>query len=189
MNKQKLKVSRKADPHKFNPFDFCQTPGYALDPLWEHLDFYDTVWEPACGEGNLVRRFQEKGVDVVGSDILEGHNFFIWQPEHWNVIVTNPPYTAKFEWLSHCYYLKKPFALLLPVETLGAFKAQRLFMQHGLELILMNRRINFKMPNKGWDGAGAWFPVAWFTHGLNIGQPITYANIVARPDTQMEMEL
>lgn len=51
----------------------------------------------------------------------------------------------------------------------------------------MNRRVNFKMPRKGLDGAGAWFPVAWFTYGLNIGQQMTFAKIQKRHEAQMQL--
>jgi len=43
-------------------------------------------------------------------------------------------------------------------------------------LILLDKRVNFIMPNNGNNGR-AQFPVAWFTHGLNIGKEITYATI------------
>jgi hypothetical protein len=35
-------------------------------------------------------------------------------------------------------------------------------------MIVMDRRINFKMPQLGWEGSGSQFPVAWFTNGLGI---------------------
>jgi hypothetical protein len=41
------------------------------------------------------------------------------------------------------------------------------------EWIFFKRRINFKMPNKGWTGTGAQFPTFWFTRGLNIGQNVS----------------
>lgn len=75
------------------------------------------------------------------------------------------------------YQLGKPFALLMPVEVLGAKSAQRNFKAHGIEVILLDKRVNFKMPEKGWLGSGAQFPTAWFTWGLNIGKQITFATL------------
>jgi len=168
-----------------NEFDRCQTPPYALDPILPYLS--GTVWECAAGEGSLSMALEKLGFKVVASDILRGQDFFRWQPESFDCIVTNPPYSSKFEWLERCYQLGKPFALLLPVETVGANKAQRLFEKHGVEVVFMNRRVNFKMPRKGLDGAGAWFPTAWFTHGLGIGQQMTFAKIEYRNDEQMSL--
>lgn len=158
----KPKLNRKGTPQ----LDNCQTPGYAVLPLISYLYSFDTVWEPACGEGYLSDYIVENGLRVVASDILTGHDFFERRPPAWDCIVTNPPYSLKYKWLERCYSFDKPFALLLPVETLGAAKAQKLFSEYGISIILLNKRVNFKMPNKGWEGSGAQFPVAWFCYKM-----------------------
>lgn len=159
--------------------DACQTPAYAIDPLLSYITQFDIVWEPAAGEGYLVEALYDSGWSadkVEASDLIEGQNFFEYEPEQWDCLVTNPPYSLKFKWLERCYDLEKPFALLLPVETLGTKSAQLLFRDFGLELIVLDRRINFKMPNKGWE-SHAQFPVAWFTYGLGIGHQIVFGHI------------
>jgi len=183
----KPKANRQGDLKKSNGFDRCQTPAYALDPLLPHLRNDWIIWEPAAGEGNIVNALKAHGHGVIGTDILEGKNFFEWVPARWNCVVTNPPYSIKYEWLEHCYDLGKPFALLLPVETLGAATAQRLFDKHGFEIMFLNRRVNFKMPNKGYAGSAAQFPVAWFTYGLGIGSQVTFSKITARDDSQLSL--
>lgn len=152
------------------PFDFCQTPPYALEPLLPYLGWSmpSTIWEPAKGEGLLVQALYDGGwrpEHVVTSDILTGQNFFEYEPEQWDIIVTNPPYSLKFRWLERCYQLDKPFALLLPVEALGAVTAQELMQRYGFEMMLLDTRVNFKMPNKGWDGSSP-FPTFWLTWHL-----------------------
>ena len=67
----------------------------------------------------------------------------------------------------------------MPVEVLGAQRAQTLFREHGVEVIFMDKRINFKMPNKGYEGT-AHFPSAWFTWKLHIGVEMTFAEIERR---------
>lgn len=187
MQKKKVKINRASigDTHRSNEFDRCQTPAYALDPILPYL--FGRIWECASGEGNLSNALLKSGFEVISSDILTGQNFFKWQPESFDCIVTNPSYSSKFEFLERCYQLKKPFALLLPVETLGANKAQKLFTGGGVEIIFMNKRVNFKMPRKGLNGAGAWFPVAWFTNWLNIGQQMTFSKIEYRNENQMQL--
>lgn len=159
-------------------YDQCQTPAYALDPLFPYLRAFWCIWEPAKGEGNLTAALSQRGFSWVASDILTGQDFFEWEPSYgWDCIVTNPPYSIKYRWLDRCYSFGKPFALLMPVEMLGAATAQRLFKQYGVEMILLDKRINFKMPNLGYSGHGAQFPVAWYTWGLNIGRQMSYAHI------------
>lgn len=131
MRKAIVKINRASngDVSRSNEFDRCQTPAYALDPILPYL--HGVIWECAAGEGSLSNAFIRHGFKVIESDILNGQDFFRWQPELFDCIVTNPPFSSKFEWLERCYQLQKPFALLLPVETLGANKAQKLFTGGG----------------------------------------------------------
>jgi hypothetical protein len=164
--------------YKPGPMDNCQTPPYALNPLLKYLSRSQTIWEPAMGEGILARALHQKGFQVVASDIQNEQDFFEYHtrwkfPQEneygdccWDVIVTNPPYSGKAEWIQRCYELGKPFALLLPVETLGVKKTSRWFSVYGIQVLFMIPRIDFKMPNKGWLGGGSQFPTAWFTWGL-----------------------
>lgn len=168
--------------------DFCQTPGYALDPLLPYLNKSWRIWESARGEGQIVNKLTNEGYDIVGTDILTGDNFFESEPKSWDCQVTNPPYSIKYDWIKRSYELCRPFALLMPLETLGAAKGQTLFKEHGMEIILLNRRVNFNMPNKGYAGT-AQYPTAWFTWGLEIGQQLTYGNITHYPDEQTKLPI
>lgn len=176
--KRDAKSNRLANEYEPQGYDACQTPAYAIDPLLPYLAREWTVWEPAAGEGLLVDALYDSNMEaVIASDILTGENFFEFDPHGWDCIVTNPPFSLKYRWMERCYQLGKPFALLLPVETLGAKTAHEMFREYGLEVIFMDKRVNFKMPNKGWDGGGAQFPVMWLTWGLNIGSQMTFARL------------
>lgn len=160
--------------------DACQTPPYALDPLLPYLSSGWVIWEPACGEGLLVGGLYDTGYSqgqVISGDMTTGQDFYEYEPGNWDCLITNPPYSNQFDWLRRCYNLKKPFALLLKVDVLGTKTAQELFSRYGVEVIFMDKRINFKMPYKGYDGGGSWFAVAWYTWGLNIGRQMTFASI------------
>lgn len=180
----KPKQNRKGQKSKSATFDRCQTPHYALDPLLPYLPKDSLIWEAACGEGQIVDKLTQEGFGVIGTDLLTGFNFFTWQPEKWDIQVTNPPYSIKYDWLRWSYQFNKPFALLLPLETLGAGQAQELFEEFGIEIILPRKRINFKMPNKGYGKSGAQFPTCWFTWGLGIGRQLTFAPIGYYADSQ-----
>lgn len=177
--KRDAKVMLPADETISQPFDFCQTPAYALDPLLPYLGARE-VWEPAAGEMGLVEALYDAGwyeEAVIASDILTGQNFLKWTPtRHFDVIMTNPPYSLKFPWMKRCYALGKPFALLLPVDVLGSKTAQALMQEHGFEMMLLDSRVNFKMPNAGWDGAGAQFATFWLTWQL-LPEKIMFGSI------------
>ena len=164
-------------------YDECQTPPYALEPLMIHIKEWRTlIWECAAGKRVLEKSIlYDWGLNVLSTDINDpvGHgDFFEIEPENKNyIIVTNPPYSIKYEWLERCYELGKPFALLMPVEMLGTAKGQRLFDKYGIEVIFMSPRVDFYMPNKGYEGGGAQFPTAWFTWKLNLPKQINFATL------------
>lgn len=152
-----------------------QTPFYAVTPLLQYIPRDWTIWECAEGKGNLTRGLRNIGYNVVGSDILTGQNFFSYAPEQFDCIITNPPYSVKQSFLERAYMLGCSFAFLLPLTTFETKSRQRLFRRHGLEVIFLDKRINFETPSG--KGSGSWFATAWFTNGLNIGKQMTFVEI------------
>ena len=186
-NKMKPKENK---GYNLGTYDECQTPPYALEPLMIHLltcslyNFGKTrliIWECAAGMRILAKRLSNYGHNVISTDITDpagNGDFFEIEPENKNyIIVTNPPYSLKYQWVERCYELGKPFALLMPVEMLGTAKGQKLFDKYGIEVIFMSPRVDFYMPNKGYEGAGAQFPTAWFTWKLNLPKQINFATL------------
>ena len=160
---------------KANKFDDFQTPPKALTPLLPYLPKDWVIWECACGRGFLTKYLVERGYQVISSDILTGSDFLGQEvPAHYDCIVTNPPYTLKDAFLQRCYTLGKPFALLLPLTTLEG-KRQLWLQTFGVEILLLNKRVNFITPSG--EGSGAWFATAWFTKGLNMGKQLNYGRI------------
>jgi hypothetical protein len=174
----KPKRTQSANINESSERDRCQTPPYALTPLLPYLPAFKLIWESAAGEGLLATALRDAEHFTHETDILTGHNFFTdIPPDGVEIQVTNPPFSTKYLWLTRSY------EMLMPIDVIGSKTAQDLFATHGIEIILMNRRVDFKMPNKGWDGEGAQFSTAWFTHGLNIGAQLTFANLV-KPNKQ-----
>lgn len=182
---------------KQNPFvdltgnrDRCQTPPYAVDYLLEHVQLpAGPVWEPAAGEGFISKRLAERGYDVISTDVhpyaahlveVETPVDFYFSTRQASSIVTNPPYSWKPKWLRRCYALGLPFALLMPVAFLATDGAIRQFERHGVEILVPDKRIAFKMPEQGWDGSGAQFATCWYTWRLGLGTPLKFARIKRR---------
>ena len=159
--------------------DDFQTPSFALRPLLPHLPKDAYIWECASGKDNLTYAFEQLGYWIHGSDILDMADFLdpnsLGYPtsliENFTHIITNPPYSLKMQFLQECYRLNKPFALLLPLNTLGTFKRQQL-LSLGIEIIFMGGRIHFETPSG--EGSGLWQETAWFTHGLNLPYQLNF---------------
>jgi hypothetical protein len=161
--------------------DLFQTPPEALDPLYPLLPRDWRIWECACGEGNLVRALEGHGYSVIGTDAstdyaAESTDFLSADPPPGiDCILTNPPFSLKDDFLSRCYELGKPFALLLPLTGLEGLRRQELFRRHGVELVLMPRRLHFQTPNFT-EGrkSSSWFATAWYCGFMGIGRSLTF---------------
>lgn len=154
--------------------DDFQTPKYAADYLIPFLNKEWIIWECACGKGNLQRALEEKGFKVWGTDITGGMDF-LKDPIpsiEFDCIITNPPYSLKEQFLSRCFELKKPFALLMTLTALEGKKRGRILRENHIQLIIPDRRINFETPDN--KNSGAWFSSAWFCSGLNLPKDLIF---------------
>lgn len=78
------------------------------------------IWCPFDKEdSNFVKVLTENGYDVVYSHIEYGQDFFKYEPNEWDVIISNPPYTNKRAFWERCLGFAKPFTLLLPLNILS----------------------------------------------------------------------
>lgn len=165
MVKTKPKTSRAAKPYEAQGHDLCQTPYYAVEPLIPYLPTDKIIWEPCAGEGYLAQALEAANKIVVKTDLQTGYNFFEHQPYIWNISVQNPPYSVKYLWLKRLYELGKPFAALVPIDVFGAASAQKYLNEYGFEAMYFDKRIDFRMPNKGWDSS-AQFATMWLCRGI-----------------------
>ena len=154
--------------------DYYPTPPQTTEALMQREVFEGMVWECACGKGNIARLLESRGNKVIATDIKNGQDFLTYEPENYDCVITNPPYSIKDKFLKRCYLLDKPFALLLPLTTFEG-KRQYWMEKYGIEVILLDKRVNFETPSG--NGTGSWFATAWFTNGLNIGKQITFGKL------------
>lgn len=165
---------------KNEKFDNLYTPEYAVKPLLKYiLDLKvrgaKTIWE-CCdpGNSNITKVFKENYYNVISSDIQTGYNFFDYEPENYDIIITNPPYSLKTEFLKRCYELGKPFALLLPITALEGIERGKLFKKYGIELLLFDKRVEF-MTDSGKNGC--WFNTSWFCHKV-LPQQLIFEKLI-----------
>lgn len=150
-------------PRRTDDIDDFQSPAAILDPLLPYLNPTWIVWECCAGEGNLVKKLTQEGFWTIGTDILHGQDFFTYEPGFpFELILTNPPFTLKNQFLERCYALGKPFALLMPIHALDTYQRQRLYKQHGLEILMLPSQVTFHNT----AGKAARFVCAWFCRGI-----------------------
>jgi len=142
-----------------------ETPWQAVTPLVKYLlkKNYKNVWEPACGGGKLAKTLQSYGLNVMCTDIANGIDFFRYEPVFdYDVIVTNPPFNRRIDFLKRCYSIGKPFCLLMP--TIFTVEMGVLFRHYGVEMVVLTRRMKFIKEGK--KSTSAPFSVAWFCRGV-----------------------
>jgi hypothetical protein len=127
--------------------DECYTPRYAVEPLLEFLEPFRNkiIWCPFdTEESEFVKVLQENNYKVTFSHIDNGQDFFQYEPEEWDLIVSNPPFTGKHLIFKRLYSFNKPFALIMDVRLLNDPAPMRTFKENGLELLLFDNRMQFK---------------------------------------------
>lgn len=123
--------------------DEVYTPAYAVKPLLKYLTPGTVIWCPFDADySKYVEIFEASGFKVIRSHIDEGQNFFYYEPEeHYDVIISNPPFSCKDAVLKRLYELDKPYAMLLPVPTLQG-QARFPYMKD-IQYLGFDKRINY----------------------------------------------
>lgn len=126
--------------------DCCYTPAYGVRPLLEFLDNFlaRTIWCPFDTEDSqFVQVLREAGHTVVHSHISTGQDFYTYEPPHWDLMVSNPPFTNKRKIFERAIALGKPFALLMSNTWLNDAAPKQLFRDVDLQLLMFDKRIEF----------------------------------------------
>jgi hypothetical protein len=138
--------------------DELYTPKEAIYPILEYLPKNKIYWECTdFGNSNITKILKREGYKVIGTrkdqiDFLKDDPTF-----DFDIIITNPPYSLKTEFLRRAYELGKPFLFLLPITTLEGKERGKLFRKYGVQLIVFDKRINFIESKKN-----VWFNTSWF---------------------------
>lgn len=134
----------KADSREREVDDFYPTPPEPtrafLHAEIERLRDFAPIWEPACGDGAMVREMEAVGLSVFDSDLVDRgcdakiRNFYDFQFAPGKAIVTNPPFNECNRdpgWVRHALEALgvEYMALLLPVNWVGASGRASLWSQ------------------------------------------------------------
>jgi len=109
------------------------TPRYGVEVLLPHIQHLKDkiIWCPFDKEDsqfvivlrengfNVIHTHIEDKIEYENTGIFDGYDFLKYQPNEWDIIISNPPYKDKRKFWERCLDLKKPFALLLPLNILS----------------------------------------------------------------------
>ena len=138
--------------------DEFKTPAYAVKPILSYLPKDKIYWECTDnGTSNISAVLRANKYKVI-STYKQQFDFLIDEPNFkFDILITNPPYSLKTQFLERAYNLNKPFAFLMPITTLEGSKRNRLFKQYGIQILVLDKRVNFII-----DKNNSWFNTSWF---------------------------
>jgi hypothetical protein len=105
------------------------------------LELGCTIWEPACGNGDMVDVMFERGYRVRASDLYPQFKGlhpcdFLTASLHCDWIITNPPFSKATEFITHALELGKPCAFLLKSQFWHAKSRLDLFRENPPSYVL-----------------------------------------------------
>ena len=138
-------INAKIAYSKLPPNDEFYTPSIAVEMILPYIPYHvSRIWEcTAIKESKIVQVLRDAGYSVISTHIDNGFDFLKHEPADYDLIVTNPPYSIKEDFLLRAFALKKPFMFLFPITTLEGVKRHKMFRENGIQLLIPDMRFNF----------------------------------------------
>jgi hypothetical protein len=138
-----LTIDSKKVAYSHGGGDEAYTPAYGVLPILKYIPKNAVVWCPFdTEESNFVKLISEQN-PVVHSHIFTGQDFFNYEPEKWDVIISNPPFTNKRKFFERALSFDKPFALIMTNTWLNDSAPKQLFKNKNLQLLMFDKRMKF----------------------------------------------
>lgn len=125
--------------------DECMTPAYGVEPIIKYIPKGAVIWCPFDkDDSEFVKQISVAGHKVIHSHIDNGQDFYTYEPnEHWDRIVSNPPFTNKRLIFERALSFGKPFALIMSNTWLNDAAPKQLFKNKDLQLLMFDKRMKF----------------------------------------------
>lgn len=144
--------------------DECYTPDYWVRPIiWyirEHFERQSMMvnWKSSISDliiwcpfdkkdSEFVIQIKKAGYKVIYSHIDNWQDFFEYEPEEWDIIISNPPFTNKRKFFERALGFNKPFALIMTNTWLNDSAPKQLFKEKQLQLLMFDKRMRFVSPD------------------------------------------
>jgi len=143
------------------------TPKYGVEILLPHINHLKEkiVWCPFDKEDSqFVKVLKENGFNVVYSHIDYGQDFLKYEPNEWDILISNPPYKNKRIYWERALSFNKPFSLLLPLNILSdsIINATMKGEEHNFQLLIPSKRMRFYNNKTGETGNQPTFKASYF---------------------------
>ena len=131
----------------YDSSDEQYTPNYGVVPILKYIPSNAIVWCPFdLPHSEYVKQISElDNVEVVHSHLLDGKDFFKYEPDKWDYVVSNPPFKIKRLFFERALDLGKPFALLSPLIWLNDSGPKLVYLnaKKDMQLLMFDKRMRF----------------------------------------------
>lgn len=130
--------------------DEMYTPDYAVYPILEFVPKEWVIWCPFDTEDSEFVKILRRTNKVITSHISNGQDFFKYEPiEHWDCIISNPPFTNKRHIFERALSFNKPIALLMTNAWLNDKYSKWVFKEsnRNMELLMFDKRVHYFKPD------------------------------------------
>tara|TARA_R110002096_G_scaffold29466_3_gene88610 strand:- start:237 stop:716 length:480 start_codon:yes stop_codon:yes gene_type:complete len=141
----------------FGKMDNYNTPVEGWEDVLQFVDKQTPLWLPFFNDGSAKELVKGLGYNDV---FHEDRDYFTYW-ENDRILIDNPPFSLKRVVIDYAWEKKKPFCLLLPLDTLE----RKYFKKYvkGLQIIIPAKRYSYTD-----DKVSPPFKSVWFCWGMNI---------------------
>lgn len=164
--------------------DFFETPNEAIIPIRKYIPSnVKTIWEPTHGKGAISSKLEEWGYKVVKTDKFPKTtdciyaDFLDCEVPDCDMIIFNPPFGLKTEFLDRAVKTGLPFMFICPLSILETAKRIKLFRENHLSVLNLNNRTNYIGKKSAADGIKkVFFHSIWIMNHSDYKDKILYVD-------------
>ena len=158
--------------------DWETPPELLLSTLPTILPTKSTIWEPFVGISNRSTKVYKQLGHTVHETTCDFFTIDKWPLDSSGkamILVSNPPFSRKFEVLDRLFQFKQPFAILLPSWVFSSATVRKMIKKHDIDiqLVIPNMRTHY-FNTEGQQVRKTAFDSAYIAYGLPLKYPITY---------------
>lgn len=140
----------------FNERDDYPTPSCLVTPIIPMVEEYMQsigrtkdnfiIWCPFDTEDSkYVQLFREAGFTVTASHISEGKDFFGYEPDNWQIAISNPPFSTKLQIFERLCDFGKPFLMLMNMMAINYQNISEFFCKIGtdIQFLIPDKKVSF----------------------------------------------
>ena len=163
MSKSRSRLNLKGSAY-IKKDDDWETPSKCLECLIPYIKENDIIYDPFYCNGLVIEEWAKLNRKCINED----KNAFDREAPEFNVLVSNIPFSLKKECMELAMSYNKPFALLMPIDSLGSKWIKKFFDK--IQIIVPDGRWCFM--KKDTKTNSAWFDTCWITYGFNLQEKL-----------------